>query len=156
MLGTVRIATSEDVELLFDIRTSVIQNHLSRAEMAALGITAETLTEAIEHSRCCWIAELDGTPAGFAMIDQSEGEVFALFIRPEFEGKGLGQLLLSSAEDSLFASHEVIWLITDGHEGIRANGFYLRHGWVVAGAVDERDVRYEKRRPLSPQVVDDP
>ncbi|MEZ1440653.1 hypothetical protein QVM41_30840 [Pseudomonas shirazica] len=39
-----------------------------------------------------------------------------------------------------------IWLVTDGHESIHAKGFCCQQGWVLAGAVDERDVRYEKRR----------
>lgn len=54
--------------------------------------------------------------------------------------------MLDAAETALFQHHESIWLITDGHESIRANGFYRRYGWELADAVDERDVRYEKRR----------
>lgn len=37
-------------------------------------------------------------------------------------------------------------LITDGREEVRANGFYQRLGWSVAGRVDGDDVRYEKGR----------
>ncbi|WP_271103071.1 GNAT family N-acetyltransferase [Pseudomonas tohonis] len=146
MAATLRLATAADIESLFDIRTSVVQNHLSREQMAELGITPAVLADAIVAAPCCWIAEVDGTPAGFAMVDLEEGELFALFIRPGSEGLGLGRMLLQAAEEELFRNHERIWLITDGHEAIRANGFYRRHGWTLAGVVDERDVRYEKRR----------
>ncbi|BCD89135.1 hypothetical protein PSm6_55420 [Pseudomonas solani] len=146
MTRTLRLATTGDIEALFAIRTSVVQNHLSREQMAELGITPAVLADAIAAGPCCWIAEVDGVPAGFAMIDLDEGELFALFIRPEFEGVGLGRMLLQAAEEALFQAHDSIWLVTDGHEHIRANGFYQRHGWTLAGVVDERDVRYEKRR----------
>lgn len=156
MTVTIRLATPADVEVLFDIRTSVVQNHLSREQLAALGITAATLADAMRHAPCCWIAQVHGAPAGFAMVDVDDGEVFALFIRPTFEGRGLGQALLDSAEACLFQTHEVIGLTTDGGAAIRANGFYIHQGWTLVGAVDERDVRYEKRRALLPPVMDDP
>lgn len=68
----------------------------------------------------------------------------------------MGQALLDSAEACLFQTHEVIGLTTDGGAAIRANGFYIHQGWTLVGAVDERDVRYEKRRALLPPVMDDP
>ena len=80
------------------------------------------------------------------MIDAEAGELFALFVRPQCEGRGLGAMLLEAAEQALFGNHEVIYLVTDGHEAVRANGFYRRHGWAQVAKVDERDVRYEKRR----------
>ncbi|AVO51857.1 GNAT family N-acetyltransferase [Ectopseudomonas mendocina] len=146
MGATLRQATTADIETLFDIRTSVIENHLSRQQMAELGITPAALAEAIDQAPCAWIAELDGVAAGFAMVDFEAGELFALFIRPHAEGHGLGRLLLNAAEAALFEQHGSIWLITDGHGSIRANGFYRRHGWQLTEAVDERDVRYEKQR----------
>ena len=147
MYIAVRNVTETDIDALFEIRTSVTQNHLSRAQMTELGITSELLTNLINQHPCAWIAEVDGTAAAFSMVDIEAGEVFALFTRPEYEGFGLGRLLMSAAEKYLFTRHEKIWLITDGREGIRANGFYQHLGWSQVAAVDEIDVRYEKRRP---------
>ncbi|WP_194790358.1 GNAT family N-acetyltransferase [Pseudomonas sp. UFMG81] len=146
MITTLRPATSSDIELLFDIRTSVTQNHLSREQLHDMGITADALADAIGSSPCAWIAEWQQEAVGFVMVDPDEGEVFALFVRPRHEGKGVGRLLLERAEQALFQQHEVLHLTTDGNEAIRANGFYQRLGWACAGAVDERDVRYEKHR----------
>ncbi|OLS63127.1 GNAT family N-acetyltransferase [Pseudomonas putida] len=141
-----RVATPADVETLFEIRTSVTQNHLSREQMAGLGITAEVLASILETEPCAWIAHQDGVAVGFAMVDGEAGEVFALFIRPGFEGLGIGRGLMRLAEAYLFRNHERIWLVTDGNADIRANGFYQRLGWELVGRVDERDVRYEKDR----------
>ncbi|KJK03092.1 GCN5 family acetyltransferase [Pseudomonas sp. 21] len=144
---SIRPASPTDVDTLFDIRTSVRENHLSREQMAGMGITPQVLAEAIESAPCAWIAEIDGVAGGFAMVDTEAGELFALFVRPECEGLGMGRLLLAAAEEQLFREHGNIWLVTDGGNGIRANAFYRRHGWHLAGRVDERDVRYGKSRP---------
>lgn len=145
--ASIRPATPADIDTLFDIRTSVRENHLSREQMADMGITPQVLAEAIESAPCAWVAEIDGIAGGFAMVDTEAGELFALFVRPEFEGQGMGRLLLAAAEEQLFRKHGSIWLVTDGGDGIRANDFYRRHGWQLAERVDERDVRYEKSRP---------
>jgi ribosomal protein S18 acetylase RimI-like enzyme len=143
---SIRYATPADIDTLFDIRTSVQDNHLSREQMAELGITPQVLAEAIASAPCAWITEIDGVAGGFAMVDTEMGELFALFVHPKCEGLGMGRLLLAAAEAQLFSVHETIWLVTDGGDGIRANAFYRRHGWQLAGRVDERDVRYEKSR----------
>lgn len=148
MSVSLRMATVDDVESLFEIRTSVVQNHLSREQMDALGITPQVLRSAINEGPCIWIAEVDRQPVAFSMIDRAEGEVFAMFVRPAYENRGLGRLLMAAAEAELFKAHERIVLVTDGRQEIRANGFYQRLGWTVAERVDTQDVRYEKRRPL--------
>ena len=143
----VRIAETGDIEALFSIRTSVIQNHLSREELAAMGITPDSLRELIVSEPCAWIAETDGTPAGFSIPDLAEGSVFAMLVRPEFEGRGLGRLLMQCAEESLFRRHGVIWLVTSAADEVRANGFYRKLGWRPAGPLEGGDWRYEKQAP---------
>lgn len=146
MSAVIRAAAVEDIESIFEIRTSVSQNHLSREQMSALGITPQVLAEAIKEGPCVWIAEVDGKPAAFSMIDSTEGEVFAMFVSPPYENRGLGRLLMKVAEAALFERHDTIYLITDGRNEVRANGFYQRLGWTVVDKADEDDVRYEKRK----------
>lgn len=43
-------ATLDDIETLFEIRTSVVQNHQSRAEIAQLGITPESVAKTLSTS----------------------------------------------------------------------------------------------------------
>lgn len=146
MQTLIRTATQDDIDTLFRIRTSVVQNHLSAEQMAELGITPQVLAESIEAAPCVWVAEVDGRAVAFAMVDLAEGEVFALFVLPAYENLGLGRQLMAVAEAALFEHHERLYLITDGRDEIRANGFYQRLGWVVVGQVDGDDVRYEKSR----------
>ena len=146
MQTTIRVATQDDVATLFAIRTSVVQNHLSVAQMADLGITPQVLAESIRDAPCAWIAEVDGQPAAFAMVDLAECEVFAMFVLPTHERLGLGRKLMAVAEAVLFEHHTTLFLITDGRDHIRANGFYQRLGWSKVGQVECDDVRYEKNR----------
>lgn len=142
----IRTATLDDIDTLFAIRTSVVQNHLSREQMTDLGITPLGLAQSIREATCVWIAEVEGKPAAFSMVDLEAGEVFAMFVLPAYEGRGLGRRLMAVAEAALFEHHDTLYLITDGRDSIRANGFYQRLGWSVVDRVDGDDVRYEKSR----------
>ncbi|WP_455827003.1 GNAT family N-acetyltransferase [Pseudomonas graminis] len=146
MQTLIRAATQDDIDTLFAIRTSVVQNHLSREQMADLGITPKALADSIREAPCVWIAEVDGQPVAFSMVDLAEGEVFAMFVLPSHENLGLGRQLMAVAEAALFERHDRLFLITDGRNDIRANGFYQRLGWSVVAQVEEDDVRYEKSR----------
>lgn len=146
MQTLIRVATQDDVDTLFAIRTSVQQNHLSRKQMADVGITPRVLADRIREAACVWIAEVDGQPAAFSMVDLVEGEVFAMFVQPTYEGLGLGRQLMAVAEAALFERHDTLFLMTDGRDEIRANGFYQRLGWTVVARVEGDDVRYQKRR----------
>lgn len=142
----IRAATADDVETLCAIRTSVVQNHLSLEQMADRGITPQVLVDTLNAAPCAWIAEVDGQAAGFSMVDLAEGEVFAMFVQPAYENLGLGRQLMAKAEAALFEHHDRLYLVTDGRDEVRANGFYQRLGWCVADHVDGDDVRYEKSR----------
>src|SRR5450830_6496 len=142
----IRVATKDDVDTLFAIRTSVVQNYLSREQMADLGITPQVLADRIQEADCVWIAKVDGQPAAFSMVDLAEGEVFAMFVLPTHENLGLGRELMAVAEAALFELHDTLFLITDGRDEVRANGFYQPLGWSVVATVEGDDVRYEKSR----------
>lgn len=139
-----RVALSSDIEGIFDVRTSVKENHLSREEMEQMGITESSVIDMIEKSRCAWVAVDDGKVIGFSMILPDEGSLFAAFVLPEYEGRGVGRSLIELAEQELFKHHEVAWLETDKNS--RAAEFYRRLGWVEKENVNESDIRLEKLR----------
>lgn len=147
MAFAIRPARRGDADVIFDIRTSVEQNHQSRDELEAKGITPAAVGDMLEGDCPGWIAEEHGLPVAFAMADDVEGCVFAMFVRPGHEGRGLGRLLMREAETFLFGRHERIWLNTGTGEAIRANGFYRRLGWTAAGPAEGGQTRYEKARP---------
>jgi len=146
MHTVIRLATLDDIDALFAIRTSVVQNHLSVAQMAGLGITPQVLADSIREAPCAWVADVDGVRAAFAMVDLAEGEVFAMFVLPSHENLGMGRQLMAVAEAALFEHHDTLFLITDGRDEIRANGFYRHLGWSVVERVEGDDVRYQKSR----------
>ncbi len=142
----IRLATLADIDTVFAIRTAVRQNHLSHEQLADLGITPQVLADSIREAPCIWVAQVNGVLAAFSMVDLAEGEVFAMFVLPAYEGRGLGRRLMAVAEAALFERHDGVFLVTDGRDEIRANGFYQRLGWSKVGQVDGDDVRYEKSR----------
>jgi ribosomal protein S18 acetylase RimI-like enzyme len=139
-----RLALPTDIEGIFEVRTSVKENHLSREQMEQMGITKNVVTDMIGKSRCAWVAVDDGKVIGFSMILPDEGCLFAAFVLPEYEGKGIGRSLVELAEQELFKHHKTAWLETD--KSSRAAKFYTRLGWVKKEEVSESDIRLEKLR----------
>ncbi|WP_210766291.1 GNAT family N-acetyltransferase [Salinicola sp. MIT1003] len=68
-----------------------------------------------------WVAEIDRIPVGFSMVRNETECVFGLFVRTDYEGRGVGRLLLGKAERHLFATFDEIWLKTV--IGSRASAF---------------------------------
>ncbi|WP_261368899.1 GNAT family N-acetyltransferase, partial [Yersinia rohdei] len=94
----VRTAQLSDIDGMFDVRTSVIENHLSREEMRQLGITESVVADMIEKNHCAWVATENDKIIGFTMILPDEGCLFAAFVLPEYEGRGVGRRLVVLAE----------------------------------------------------------
>ena len=140
----IRQALITDVDSIFDVRTSVIENHLSREEMRQIGITESVVADMIQNSPCAWVAIVSMKVVGFSMILQDEGCLFAAFVLPEHENKGIGRGLVMAAEKELFKHHEVIWLETAKNS--RAAKFYKHLGWGNKMDIDDGDIRLEKKK----------
>ena len=141
----IRAATVSDVEALFDIRTSVGENHQSQEELVSIGVTPDSVSQMLCTTSRAWLAEIDGQPVGFSMADGQQGTVFAMFVRPGYEGRGLGRALMCEAEEWLYSQgHNEIWLLTGSDQGLRANGFYRHLGWSVGGIEDDGQLRFVK------------
>lgn len=145
MTAQIRLATPADLPAIMRVRTSVTENHLSVEQMQELGITKPVLAQMILSAPCCWVAVVEGEIVGFSMIDNAEGALFAAFVLPAHEGRGIGRRLVQIAEDQLFQTHSRIWLETG--QSTRAAGFYRRAGWGSERAAGPGDIRLEKPRP---------
>lgn len=147
MTLTLRPATVEDVPALFAIRTAVRENHMTMAELASAGVTPESVADLIRSGTAdTWIGLRDGEPAAFAMARADSGDVFALFVLPDMEGRGFGKALLAEAEAWLAANGvETAWLLTGGEPGLRAARFYEARGWMAAGKEPDGQIRFTKR-----------
>ncbi|MCF0063197.1 GNAT family N-acetyltransferase [Dyadobacter chenwenxiniae] len=138
----IRLAETSDIPSIFNIRTSVKENHLSLEQLAEIGITYETIERAILEEPCLWIALVNNHPAGFSMADSSEGCVFAAFVSPAYEGIGIGRILMEKAEAFLFNHYTKIWLETARNS--RAEDFYTKLGWIATESLPNGDIRFEK------------
>ena len=98
----------------------------------------------IYASPCAWVAVLNDEIVGFSMIDVADGSLFAVFVLPAHEGKGLGTQLVLVAEDELFQHHSEIWLETD--KDSRAAGFYRHLGWGSERVAKGNQIRLTKTR----------
>lgn len=150
MIGAImyiRPATIEDVHSLFEIRCSVHENHMSREQMAALNITPDTVRNMIASGDYIVpVAFVDSEAVGFAMAQISESYIFALFVTPSHEGRGIGSQLLGYVEAALHR-HGVreAWLCTDADEKVRAVGFYRHFGWCETGLMEDGQLRFCKQ-----------
>ncbi|AFY71334.1 GCN5-related N-acetyltransferase [Thalassoporum mexicanum PCC 7367] len=142
-----RRAKLSDIETLFEIRTSVKENHQSRAEIAELGITPASVAEMLQTNCCAWVAEINDRIVGFSIANDLEKTILGMFVLPEFEGHGAGRALMRSAEDWLWSKgHEEIWLITGNDPALRAYGFYQHLGWQAVGVQEDGEMKFIKQR----------
>lgn len=150
----IRRAEVGDIEGIFSVRTRVVENHMTHAELAEIGVTATALPAMLDGPGCGWVA-LDGASVvAFAMANAQQASIFALFVLPAYENRGLGRRLLHAAEQWLRAQGCLhLWLETDANDHVRAHGFYRHLGWraceqTAAGErVFRKDLPFERSGP---------
>jgi GNAT superfamily N-acetyltransferase len=135
VLIAVREATIEDVPLMFEIRLSVRENAATREQLEKYGIDEAFVAGAIRTPGRGWIAEEDGRAVGFCIADQEGADILALFVLPEFEGRGHGGRLLNTAVQWLFL-HGVKRVTLATGPRTRSHRFYLKRGWTETGHVE--------------------
>jgi GNAT superfamily N-acetyltransferase len=119
-----------DVPALFYVRTRTRENTYTLDELHALGITAESVAERLATSCNGWLCTHAGLVVGFCMADRSTGELWVIAVLPQYEGQGIGNRLMSSAEEWLWEQGwSRAWLTTDIDTALRAYGFYRQRGW---------------------------
>ncbi|NEQ71214.1 MAG: GNAT family N-acetyltransferase [Symploca sp. SIO2D2] len=142
----IRVAQKEDIETLFAIRTSVIENHQSREEIAELGITPDSVAQMLQTDCCAWIAEIEAQPVGFSIANATEKTIFGIFVLPSFENRGVGKALMQATENWFWLQEiEEIWLVTGNDPNLRAYGFYLHLGWIPVGVEPDGDFQGEMK-----------
>lgn len=135
---TIRVAVEADIPAMHRVRTSVRENALRDPE----SISREDYRRMLSREGRGWVCEADGRIVGMAVADLSRRNVWALFVEPAYEGRGIGRRLHDAMLDWLFdagATH--VWLSTD--PGTRAERFYARAGWQYAGPEPNGEARYE-------------
>ena len=143
----IREIEDRDVPSLFQVRIATRENRLSMKDLASIGITVDSVREAIKGSHKGWLCEQDGRIVGFAMGDSAVNELTVIALLPEYEKRGIGKQLLSKVEVWLRSEGcSTIWLTTDLNRELRAYGFYTKNGWQDLKI--ENGLRYmEKKNP---------
>ncbi len=128
-----------DMDAIFRVRTSVIDNHLDEDELRAIGITREWVAEQLESGDLVgWCAVAGEDVVGFSLATEATREINALFVMPDKSGFGIGNDLLQVAVQHLRD-------LGPGPVRLRTNpkspayNFYLRRGWRDTGAGREQD-----------------
>ena len=85
---------------------------------------------------------------GYAAAHPEDGELYQLFVDPDYGGRGVGRMLLSAAHDALRAAGcEEAFLFTE-ERNERALAFYERAGYRPDGSSRESDFRRMPIREL--------
>ena len=133
-----RAASLIDIKQMQLVRNAVKENVLSNPEL----ITEEDYQKFITTDGKEWVCEVDGNIVGFSIVDLKENNVWALFVLPEYEKKGIGKNLHNMMLSGYFAqTKEMIWLGTSPNT--RAEGFYRKAGWVENGKHAKGEIKFE-------------
>jgi GNAT superfamily N-acetyltransferase len=120
-----RQANSNDIPAMSRIRLSVTENVLSDPRR----VTEAMYEDFLETSGRGWVAECEGEIVAFCYANKVDASIWALFVRPGHEGRGLGKSLLKQAVTWLFEiGHDCVHLSTTANT--RADRFYAAQAWL--------------------------
>jgi GNAT superfamily N-acetyltransferase len=92
-----------------------------------------------------WVCEDEGRVVGFAIVDLKENNIWALFVLPEYEGRGIGKKIHDIMLDWYFTqTQKTVWLGTAFNT--RAEKFYRMQGWKEAGMHASKEIKFEMSR----------
>ncbi|MDZ4822475.1 MAG: GNAT family N-acetyltransferase [Flavobacteriales bacterium] len=135
---TFREARIGDIKQIQLVRHSVNENILSNPDL----VTDKDCEEFLTLRGKGWVCEIDQQIVGFAIADLKENNIWALFIRPEFEKLGIGRQLQNLMLDWYFDQTQAkVWLGTA--PDTRAETFYRQSGWIEVGTHGKGEIKFE-------------
>jgi GNAT superfamily N-acetyltransferase len=141
----IRNAVEADIPRIVEIRGAVRENSLRDPSR----VTLDDIRWFIANPGI-FVWEEDGRVAGFSAADPRNGNIWALFMDRDYEGRGFARQLFERACAVLRAAGCArMWLTTS--PGTRAERFYLQSGWKVAGVEGDQLVFEFLPKPSSPR-----
>jgi GNAT superfamily N-acetyltransferase len=141
MTIVVRVAVRSDIPDMHRVRLAVRENRLT-----STAITEKHYVPAIEETGRGWVAEENGVVLGFAVGNKTTGNIWALFVDPDHEGKGVGSLLHAAMVGWLF-EQGLPRLCLGTEPGTRAQRFYEASGWSLVRILPDGEALYELSAP---------
>lgn len=133
-----REATKNDIGQIQVVRNAVTENTLSNPAL----VTDKDCEDYMMNRGKGWVCEVEGKIVGFAIADLVDHNVWALFIQPGFDKKGIGRRLHDDMLDWYFQqTTQTIWLSTS--PGTRAETFYRKAGWKETGVYGKGEIKFE-------------
>jgi GNAT superfamily N-acetyltransferase len=133
-----REAVVEDIAQIQMVRNAVKENMLSNPAL----VTDEDCKEYLTVRGKGWVCIIDDRIVGFAIADLKDKNIWALFVHPDFEGKGIGKTLHDTMLDWYFnQTKETVWLGTAPHT--KAERFYRKAGWKEVGMHGPKEIKFE-------------
>lgn len=134
----IREANVTDIDDYMVVRMAVKENVLNNPSLVTRKDNENYLTLYGKG----WVCEMDNQIVGLSIVGLTNHNIWALFVHPEFEGKGIGRKLHNIMLDWYFTqTEETVWLGTSPNT--RAEKFYRRSGWTEAGIHGEGEIKFE-------------
>lgn len=135
----IRKARIEDADRIWSIHTAAIRHACAPSYPPALidewtgALSPERYLEPL-RSMACAVAEKSGIVAGFCFLDLRAGELHAIYVAPDFTGRGIGGRLVAWAETTARADgREELFLKAT----LNAVTFYERCGFHRGAATNQ-------------------
>ncbi len=133
-----REAIITDITQMQIVRNAVKENVLSNPDL----VKDIDYVDYIVTRGKGWIGEIDNTIVGFAICDLVDENIWALFVHPNFDKRGIGKTLHKLMIDWYFTQgKELCWLSTEPNS--RAEKFYEMQGWKVVGVYGKGETKFE-------------
>ena len=133
-----REAEVDDIPQIQFVRNAVKENVLSNPAV----VTDDDCQEFITERGKGWVCEIDNSVVGFAIADLEDDNIWALFVLPQHEGKGIGKQLHDMMLNWYFNQNkESVWLGTAPNT--RAEQFYRKAGWRETGIRANGEIKFE-------------
>ena len=136
-----RAANRTDIPALHEVRMAVRENVLSHRDR----IREADYLSALEELGCGWLVEDDGEVLGFAIAYRS-GSIWALFVHPDHEGRGVAKALHAAMLEWL-QQQTVTTAFLSTEPGTRAEAFYRSRGWQSCGPPVLGEMQFELALP---------
>jgi len=133
----IRKAVENDIPEIQRIRSAVHENKLSSKK-----ISVSEIQKAMFLTGRGWVAEQDGKVLGFAIGNTQTGNIWALFVDPDYEKQGVGRALFKTMVRWL-SKQKLNKLYLSTEPNTRAEKFYADAGWTKGRKLSNGEVRFE-------------